>query len=257
MANWYHYGGSLSLTFNDRFQCVRSTPLYFQFYQVLLKVVSWNLSCFWFTSMTYSYPFITPMHYPLLMVQNCLNSFLILLIPLRGHATNSYGFTTKILFSNANIVIFHSLLYQMCFMVLENHHLQLEILTLRLTVAFLAKSLVNPHVLDLVVQHFFNFVIWHLNWLVRNKSMEVKCLIKQDTELFKISMKNINLLFWSHSSHFQKSVPILLKITLLQAAARIFEEFTIRWRRRINFSVKITVFCKVLQHADGFHSESH
>jgi len=46
--------------------------------------------------------------------------------------------------------------------------------------------------------------------------------MKQNIELFKISMKNIKLLFWSHSSHFQKNVP---KIILLQAAARIIEEF--------------------------------
>ena len=30
------------------------------------------------------------------------------------------------------------------------------------------------------------------------------CLIKQDIELFKNSMKNINVLFWSYSSEFKK-----------------------------------------------------
>jgi len=42
---------------------------------------------------------------------------------------------------------FHSFLYQMC---IWYFHLQLEILTLRLSIAFLAKSMVNPHSLDLV-----------------------------------------------------------------------------------------------------------
>jgi len=36
------------------------------------------------------------------------------------------------------------------FMVRENHHLQLEILTLRFNVASFAKSMVHPHILDLV-----------------------------------------------------------------------------------------------------------
>jgi len=41
------------------------------------------------------------------------------------------------------------------FMVLENHHLQLKILTLRLSVVLLAKSMVHPHILDLVSQFWF------------------------------------------------------------------------------------------------------
>jgi len=57
---------------------------------------------------------------------------------LRGHATNSYGFTS----SQAK---FWFLMY----------HLQLEILTLRLNVAFLAESMVNPHILNLVSQFWF------------------------------------------------------------------------------------------------------
>jgi len=53
------------------------------------------------------------------------------------------------------------------FMVLKNHHLQLEILTLRLSVVFLAKSMIKSTYfgssLRVLVLHFLNFVIWYLN----------------------------------------------------------------------------------------------
>jgi len=59
-------------------------------------------------------------------------------------------------------------------MVIENQHLELEILTLRLSVAFLAKSMINLHILDLFSQ-FWSYTLVKLCHLVPklicNKSM--------------------------------------------------------------------------------------
>jgi len=75
----------------------------------------------------------------------------LLIVGLRGHATNSYGFTSKFLVFNVLSLFFVSDVFIIVFMVLENHHLQLEILTLRLSAAFK----VNPHILGLVSQFWF------------------------------------------------------------------------------------------------------
>ena len=55
---------------------------------------------------------------------------------LRGHATNSYGFTCKIL-AFIDLYFCSIPFYIRCaFVVLKNHHLQLEVLALRLSLVF-------------------------------------------------------------------------------------------------------------------------
>jgi len=98
-------------------------------------------------------------------------NLLTMLAPLRGHATNSYAKILLLIFYYYFSFLFESDV----FMVLENHHLRLEILTLRLRVEFLAKSMVNPYILDLVSEFwFYTFKLCHLvPKLIYNENMEV------------------------------------------------------------------------------------
>jgi len=78
------YGGGLNLTLIIDSNVCDSTapiPLYFQVCVPQGNILGLLLILVYINDLFLS--IITPMHYPLLMIQNCLNSFLILLIKLQ------------------------------------------------------------------------------------------------------------------------------------------------------------------------------
>ena len=66
----------------------------------------------------------------------------------------------------------------------------------------------NSHILDLVSQFWFysSYTLSLVTWTEKyGSNFWSDWSNKPNFELFKISMKNISLLLWSHSSHFQNT----------------------------------------------------